>query len=176
MKTKLLPVLYLCLRSIVDDEVRLLLEVSLCLWTDEHICNEVSLPCHLHDEANLHACVAVCATEAINNIELLVAELFLGNLLDSFPSLKACAVVIVVILLRIPPYGVVRSGIVNDELVLRRTASVDTCHAVHSAELCLNTLVETLETCLCLLIEQNLVRRIVQNLSSTCLDSVACQY
>ncbi len=107
MEAKFLPVLNLSLRCVVDNEVWLLFEVGLCLWTDEHICHEVSLPCYLNDEANLHASVAVCAAITINDIQLLVAQLFLCNLLDSFPSLKARAVVIVVILLRVPPYGVV---------------------------------------------------------------------
>ena len=174
MKSQFLPVLYLCLRSIVDNEVRLLLEVSSCLRTDEHICHEVSLPCNLHDEANLHTCVAVCAAETINDIQLLVRELFLGNLLHSVPSLLGSTVVVVVILLRVPPYGVVRSLIVNDELVLRRTTGVDTGEHVDSTQLCLVAYLVALETFLGLLVEQHLIRRIVQNLSSTCLDSVAC--
>ena len=38
------------------------------------------------------------------------------------------------IFFRIPPYGVVRISIVNDELVLRRTTGIYTCHYVHCAE------------------------------------------
>ena len=72
MQAKLLPVLHLCLRGIVNDEVRLLLEVSLALRADEHVGHEVSLPCHLYDEANLHACVLVGAAETVYNVQFLV--------------------------------------------------------------------------------------------------------
>ena len=131
VQAELFPVLHLSLRCVVNDEVRLLLEVSLSLRTDEHVGHEVSLPSNLDDEADLHTSVAVCAAVTINNIQLLVRQLFLSNLLHCVPSLLRSTVVIVVILLRIPPYGVVRSSIVNDELILRRTTCVDTGHAVH---------------------------------------------
>ena len=157
MQTQLLPVGHLSLRGVVNDEVGLLLEVSLSLRTDEHVGHEVSLPCHLHDEANLHAGVVVCAAETVDHIELLVAQLILSELLAGLPCLLRGAVVVVMIFLRVPPYGVVRSSVINDELVLRRTACVNTGHHVHCAKLCLLSLVEAFQTRLSLLIEEHLV-------------------
>ena len=173
METQLLPVLNLCLRSIVNDEVWLLIELSLVLRTDEHICYEVCLPCYLNDETYLHTCILVCTAETIYYEQLLIRKLLLSDLLNGVPCLWSCLVVIVVILLRIPPYSVVRCSIVNDELVFRRTTSVNTSHYVNCTELSLLTNLKTLETFLSLLIEQYLIRRIVENLSCTC-DSVLC--
>ena len=72
MQTEFFPVLNLSLRSVVNNEVRLLVEVSLALRTDEHICNKVSLPCNLHDETDLHTCILVCSAETVNNEKTLV--------------------------------------------------------------------------------------------------------
>ena len=131
----------------------------------------MSLPSHLNDEANLHAGVLVSSAETVNNEQLLVAQLLLCNFLYCSPSLLGSTVVVVLVFLRSPPYCVVRILVVNDELVLRRTAGVDTSHHVYGAELSLLTYLEPLETFLGLLVEQHLIRRIVQNLSSTC-DSI----
>ena len=67
--------------------------------------------------------------------------------------------VIVLVLLCCPPYSVLRVLVHHDVLVLRRTTGVDTCHNVNCTKLCLLTYFEALETCLCLLFEQLLVRR-----------------
>ena len=174
MEAQLFPVLHLCLGGIVDDEVRLLLEVGLCLGADEHVGHEVCLPCHLHDEAHLHAGVAVCAAETVHDIQLLVGELLLCDFLHGIPSLLAGAVVVVMVFFGIPPYCVVRGLVVNDELVLGRAACVDAGHHIDSAQLSLLSLVEACEAFLCLLVEQYLIRGVVQNLCSTCLDSVSC--
>ena len=66
MQAKFFPVLNFCLGSVVNNEVWFLIEVSLVLWTNEHICYEMSLPGNLHDEANLHACILVSTAEAID--------------------------------------------------------------------------------------------------------------
>ncbi len=174
VQAQLFPVGHLSLRCVVNDEIGLLLKVSLCLRTNEHVGHEVSLPCHLHDEANLHAGVAVSAAETVDDIQLLVGELFLSKLLHSLPGLNACAVVVVVILIAVPPHGVVRGSVINDELILRRAAGVDTSHHVDCAQLSLLSLVVALEARLGLLVEENLIRRIVQNLGGTRLDTIGC--
>ena len=47
-------------------EIRLLIELFLVLRTDEHIGNEVCLPCNLHDETYFHSGVLVCTAETVN--------------------------------------------------------------------------------------------------------------
>ena len=77
------------------------------------------------------------------------------------------------IFFRIPPYGIVRIGIVNDEFVLRRTSGVDTGHYINSAKFSFLTFVVACEFGFCFFVEQYLIGRIVQNFGSTD-DSVFC--
>ena len=115
------------------------------------------LPCYLDDEADSHTCVLVSATECVDNIEILVAELLDSELLDLCPYILRHWVVVILVALCCPPYGVLRVLVHYNVLVLRRTAGVDTCHDVHSAKLSVLSYLETFETCLCLLLEQLLV-------------------
>ena len=87
--------------------------------TDEHVLHEVSLPCHLHDEAHSHTGVFVSTAEAINNIKLLTREFLLSNLLNGSPGLLGYRLVIVLIFIRSPPYGIVRVLVIYDKLILR---------------------------------------------------------
>ena len=83
--------------------------------------------------------------------------------------------VVVVVFFGIPPYCVVRSLVINDELILRRTASVDTGLYVDCTEFCFLTYLEALKALFCLLVEQYLVRRIVEYFCCTC-NSVLLKY
>ena len=71
--------------------------------------------------------------------------------------------VVVRILRSVPPYGVLRSLVHNDVLVLRRTSGVDTCHDVDCTELGLLTFLITGEFRSCLLIEENFIRWVVKD-------------
>ncbi|CAN4027195.1 putative HTH-type transcriptional regulator ydfH, partial [Dysosmobacter welbionis] len=55
IQAQLLIVLHLGLGGVVGDEVRLEVLQFLSSGLDEHILDEVGLPCHLHDEADGHA-------------------------------------------------------------------------------------------------------------------------
>ena len=174
VETELLVVSNLCLRSVVYNKVRLELLELLCCRTDEHVCYEVSLPSNLNDETNSHTCILVSTAETVYYIEVLVAELFLSDSLNLVPNFLRHRVVIVLVLLCCPPYSVLRVLVHHDVLVLRRTTGVDTCLNVNCTKLCLLTYFEALETCLCLLFEQLLVRRIVSDYCRTS-NAVLCQ-
>src|SRR3712207_5653458 len=134
VQTEFLVVFNLCLRGVVNDEVGLLIEFFLIYGADEHVSYEVSLPCYLHDEANLHAGILVGAAETVNYEEALVRKLFLSQCVNNVPSFLAGLLVVVLIFVRSPPYCVVRVLVVNDELVLRRTTGVHTSHHVNGAK------------------------------------------
>ena len=162
------------LGSIVDNEIRLKINQFICRRVDEHIGYKMCLPCNFNDEADSHARILVCATESIDYIEFLVGELFLGDFLQCSPSFRRCRMVIIFVFIGSPPYSVFRSLVLNNEFVLRGTASVNTCHDIYCTELSELTLLISFKTCLCFFIKQRLIRRVVQNLSSTC-DAVLTQ-
>ena len=161
METQLLVVLYLGLGGVVDDEVGLEVLQLLSCRTDEHVGDEVGLPCHLDDEADGHARVLVGTAESIDDVEVLVAELLHGQVLDGLPDLLAHRVVVVLILLGSPPNGVLGVLVHDDVLILGGTAGVDTSLYVYSAELSVLTNLVALKASLGLLFEELLVRRIV---------------
>ena len=101
------------------------------------------LPCDFHDEADSHAGVFIGAAEAVDNIKLLLGEFLDGEFLAGSPCLFAGYVVVVRIFRRRPPDSVLGILIHNDEFIFRRTACVDTCHNINSAELCELTFVKT---------------------------------
>ena len=173
VQAKLFPVLNLCLWSIVNNEIWLLLEVCLWLWTDEHICYKVSLPSNLNDETNCHSCIFVSTTECINYEKTLVRKLFLCKLLNYIPSFLWSRVVIILILRCCPPYCILRILIHNDEFILRRTTCVNTCHYVNSAKLCYLSLFITSECLLGLFFEELLIRRVVNDLCCSC-NAILC--
>ncbi len=127
----------------------------------------MSLPCHLHHEANLHAGILVGAAETIHNKQALAAQLLDSKILYSSPSALGNGLVIVGVTRCGPPYGVVAIGIVYDEFVLRRAACVHTGHHVDGAQFGLLTLVKAFQTGFHLLVEQNLITGVVQNLGNT---------
>ncbi len=65
-QAELLIVLDLCLGGAVYQEVRLLVEFGLVLRTDEHIGDEVRLPCDFHHEADLHPGILVGTAETVH--------------------------------------------------------------------------------------------------------------
>ena len=95
----------------------------------------MSLPCNFHDEADCKAGVLVGTAESVNHIKGLVAEFLVGNSLERIPSLGCDGLVVVLVFVRCPPDGVLRNRVLNKELVLGRTACVDTCHHVNRAKL-----------------------------------------
>ena len=135
----------------------------------------MSLPCNLNDETNLHASIFVCTAETIYYKQALVWKLFLSYFLNSFPCFLTCTVVIIVVFLWVPPHCIMRCFIINDELILRRTAGIDTCLNVDSAKFCLLTYLKTFETFFCLFIKQHLIRRVVKYFCSTC-NAVLLKY
>ena len=137
--------LFRSLRGVVDDEVRLEVGEVDFRGTDEHVLDEVGLPCYFHDEAYSHAGVLVGAAVAVDDIELLAGELVDGDFLDSFPSLFGDGFVVVGIFFGCPPYFVFGVCVKHDELVFRRAAGVDACHHVDSAKVGDDTLFKALK-------------------------------
>ena len=174
VKTQLLVVSNNSLWSVVNNEVWLEGLKLLSSRTDEHVCYKVSLPSYLNDEAYSHTGVLVGTAETIYYIEVLVWKLVLCNLLNLCPNLLRHWVVVVLIFIRCPPYSVLWVLVHYDVLVLRRTSGVDTSHYVDCAKLGLLTNLETFKSCLCLLLEQLLVRRIVSDYRCTG-NAILCQ-
>ena len=165
VQAELFVVLNLCLGCVVDDEIRLEVCFLFRSGLDEHISYEMCLPCNLHDEADSHSGVLVGAAEAIDNIELLVGELLLCDLLDSGPCFLRSGMVVVLVLLACPPDGVLGVLIHDNELVLGRTAGVDTGEDVDSTQLTDVSDFIAGQLGLGLLLEQLLVGRIVDDFS-----------
>ena len=106
VEAKFLVVLNLCLRSVVNDEVRFEVLQFLSCGADEHVSYEVSLPCYLYDEAHSHASFLVGTTETINYEETLVREFLLSDFLNGCPSLLRSGFVVVGIFGSSPPNSV----------------------------------------------------------------------
>ncbi len=165
VESELLVVLDLGLRCVQHDEVGLAVVGQLLLGgADEHVLHEVRLPCHLHDEADLQARVLVCTAEGIHDIELLIRQLLAGQLLQHVPCLLRHGLVVVLILIRSPPNGVLGRLVLYEELVLGRTAGVYAGHYVNGTHVGYHALIETGQTRLGLLLEQRLVRGVVEHL------------
>ena len=168
VQAQLLVVLDLSLRSVEHHEVGLAVGLQLGVGrTDEHVLHEVSLPSHLHDEADLQTGVLVGAAEGVDHVELLVRELLAGQVLQHLPGLLRNGLVVVLVLLGGPPDGVLRRIVHHEELVLGRTAGVDAGHHVHGIHLGQLALLESLQTGLGLLAEQFVVRRVVDHFGRT---------
>ena len=94
-------------------------------------------------------------------------KIFLSDLLYCCPCFFACRMIIVLILVRGPPYCVLRVLIHNDELILRRTSGVDTSSDINSTQLGNLSLLIAFQFRLCLLCKQIFIRRIVYNFCSS---------
>ena len=89
--------------------------------------------------------ILVGAAEAVDNEEALVGEFFHCKFLAGFPCFFGSGLVIVLVLLGGPPYGVLGVFIHNDEFVLGRTAGIYTGHHVDSTEFGFNATLEAFE-------------------------------
>jgi len=167
VQTQLLEVLDLGLGSVVDNEVRLEVLQLFLGGTDEHVGDEVCLPCHFHDEADGHTGVGVRAAESVNHVQLLVAQLLDGQILDGSPGGLGHGMVVVLVAVGGPPHGVLGVGVHNDVLVFGGTAGVNAGHDVHSAQLGQLTLFIAGESGIHLGVEQRLIRGVVDDLSRT---------
>ena len=174
VQTEFLVVFNLRLRSVVNHEVGFEVFELFSRGLDEHIGHEVSLPSNFHDEANSETRVLVGAAESIDNEETLVREFLLGKILHNSPSRFRHGVVVVLVTFGGPPNGVLGVLVHNDELILGRTAGVDTRLHVHSAEFGHLTLFVSFEGFLGFFFEELFVRRIVYDFGST-RDAVLCE-
>ena len=165
VQTQLLVVLYLGFRSVQNHEIGLAVLLQLLVRrTDEHVLHEVSLPGNLHDETDLQTRVLVGAAERINYVKLLARELLGSDLLQLFPSLLRNGLVIVLVLVGGPPDRILRGFVHHEELVLGRTARIDTRHYVNGSRLGQLTLLIPTQAFLGLLSEQFVVGGIVHDL------------
>ena len=122
------------------------------------------LPRHFHDEADSHAGVLVRAAEGINDVELLIRQLLNRQILHGRPSGLGHRMVVVLVALARPPYGVLGVLVHDDILVLGAAAGINAGHDVHSAQFGHLTLFIALVGGLGFFFEQQIVRRIVHNL------------
>ena len=169
----LFVVLNLRLGSVVNDEIGL---IGLELFRgrlDEHVLDEVCLPGNLNDETNCHAGVLVGAAESIHYIELLIGELFFGNVLEDCPVLLGERVVVIGILGSCPPNGVLGVLIHDDIFVFRRTAGENTGHNVNCVKLGQLAFLIALEAGIHLSFEQLFITGIMNDLSCSG-DTVLC--
>ena len=122
------------------------------------------LPCNFHNETNCHAGILVSTAEAIYHIKLLIGELLLGNFLYGSPCFLRSRMVVVLVLIGGPPYGVLGILIHYDELILGGTSGIYSGENINCAELSLLTNLKAFQTSLGLFLEQLLIGRIVDDL------------
>ena len=156
-----------CLGSVVNNEIRLEVFQLLSGGLNEHVGYEVCLPCHFHDETDGHAGVFVGAAESVHHIQFLVGKLFLSDFLDHIPGFLAGRMVVVFVFIRSPPYSVLGILIHNDEFVFGRTSGVFAGHNVHCAQFADLTFLITFQLRFGLLLEQQVIGRVVYDLSGT---------
>ena len=127
----------------------------------------MSLPSNFHDETQFQARVRISTAECINNIQFLVRKFFSCQFFNGFPAFFVYRFVVVFIFVRSPPYCIFAGSIFNEEFIFRRTTGVNTCHYVYSAQFSYLTFFKAFQTRFCFFGEQNIIRRVVHNLSST---------
>jgi len=165
VQAELLVLLHLGLRGVEHHEVGLAVVLQFGVRrTDEHVLHEVSLPGHLHDEADLQTRVLVGAAEGVHHVELLARQLLRSDLLQLLPRSLRHGLVIVLVLVGGPPDRILGGLVHHEELVLGRTAGIDARHHVHGAHIGQLTLLEAAQAFLGLLTEQLVVRGIVHDL------------
>ena len=125
VEAELLVVVALGLGGVEDHEVGLEVLKLLGGGADEHIGDEVCLPGHFHDEAHADAGVGVGAAEAVYDVESLVAELLDGLFLEAVPDFGGDGLVVVLVAVGGPPYGVFGDFVAHQVLVLGGTTGVD---------------------------------------------------
>ena len=65
--------------------------------------------------------------------------------------------IVIVILLAVPPDGILGGLVYDEELILRRATGVDACHYVDSAQLAHLSLLVTLERRISLILEETVI-------------------
>ena len=135
VQTQLFEVLHFSLGGVVDNEVRLKVLQLFSGRLNEHVLDEVSLPCYLQDEANSQVSSLVSAAECVHYVQFLATKLFNGNVLYLSPNLFRHGVVVVLVTFGRPPYFIVALSIVHDVFVFRRAAGEDAGHHVHCTQL-----------------------------------------
>ena len=165
VKSQLLVIFDLGFRRVEHHEVGLAVILQLLVRrTDEHVLHEVSLPGHLHDEADLQARVLVGAAERVHNEEFLARKLLDGDFLQLLPGLLRNRLVVILIFVGSPPDRVLGGLVHHEKLVLGRTAGVNAGHHVHGAGLGQLTLLIAAQAFFRLLTEQFVVGGIVHDL------------
>ena len=131
------------------------------------------LPCHFHDKADSHAGVLVRAAESVDDIKLFVGQFLYGEFLYRIPRLLRRGMVVVFVLVRGPPNGILGVFVHDDKLVLGRTTRVYTRHDVDGTKFAYLTFFVTRKSGIGLLFEQQFVRRIVHDFGGAC-NTVFC--
>ena len=167
VQAQFLVVFNLSLRSVVNHEIRFEIFQIFFRSTDKHVRYEVSLPCNFHDETHFQASSLVSAAETVDNKQFLIWKLLHSQILQYLPSLRSYRLVVILIFFRSPPYGVLRSSVFYDKLVLGRTTGINTCHHIHCTQFRYLTFFKTFQTSFGFFLEQYVVWRIVENLNST---------
>ncbi len=119
MESEFLVFLAFCLGCVEDHEVGLEVLKFLLGGADEHIGHEMGLPCHFHDEAHVETRCLVGAAIAVNDIKSLVGKLLYGLFFQMVPYLCGDGLVVVLIFVGSPPYGVFRYLVLDKILVFR---------------------------------------------------------
>ena len=165
VEAQFLIVFHLGLGSVVNHEVRLEVFQFLGGGLDEHVGDEVCLPGHFHDETDGHAGVLVGTAESIHHEEALVGQLVHSQLLAGIPGFLGSGLVVVLILVRGPPDGVLGVLVHDDELILGGTAGVNAGHHVDGAQLADLALFVAFQAGLGLFREELVVRGVVHDFS-----------
>ena len=79
----------------------------------------MSLPCNLNNKTDCHTGVLVCSAECVYNKQSFVGKFFQSDLFYRIPGFLAGRMVIILIFIRCPPYGVLGILVHDNELVLR---------------------------------------------------------
>ena len=167
VEAELLVVFDLCLGRVVDDEVRLKVLELFRGRADEHVGDEVGLPCDLDDEADGHAGIVVRAAERVDDEQALVAKLLDSDVLDGLPGFLGHRMVVVLIGFGGPPHGVLGVVVDNDILIFGGAAGVDAGHNIDGAQLADLTLFVANQTSLGFLFEKHFVGGVAHDLGST---------
>ncbi len=75
------------------------------------------LPCDLHNGADSHARICVRTAERVHYEQPLARQLFESNVLTSVPCFLGSRMIIVLIFIRRPPYGIFGVLIHNNEFI-----------------------------------------------------------
>ncbi len=130
---------------------------------DEHVADEVSLPCNFHHKADSHAGILVGTAESIHDIQLFAAQLLLCSGQDRSPGFLRHGMVVILVAVGGPPDGVLGVFIHNDILVFGRTAGINAGHDIYGTEFGQNTLVIAFQRRVHFVIEKSIIGRIIDD-------------